>query len=190
VVAIDPSPEQPTSPAWTTPPDSVDGAWRVLGLVSDWIRHAEAKAGVCLAAAGFIGGVLFQLVVEHDRDRRAQALALICAGWVCLACGFAGLSLWPRLRDGGPPTSVIYFGHIARDRSGGRRASDAMAAYVNRLHATMTDPDALMTAVGGQIWANARVARRKYRWASLALLCMLLALATLGATAFAVIART
>jgi hypothetical protein len=161
----------------------VEDAWRVLGIVNEWVRHAEAKAGLCLAGAGFVGGALFQLVSDSDRrdDRLVQALAATCALWVCAACLFAGLSLWPRLRDRATPASAIYFDHIARQHPRDGRA------YVERLRTSLAEPDRVMTEVATQIWANARVARRKFRWAGLALLTMLLALATLGATAVIVI---
>lgn len=161
----------------------VEDAWRVLGIVHEWVRHAEAKAGLCLAGAGFVGGALFQLVSGSDRrgEPLVQALAAACAVWVCAACLCAGLSLWPRLRDRATPASAIYFDHIARQHP------SSGATYVERLRTSLADPDAVLNEVGTQIWANARVARRKFRWAGLALLTLLLALATLGATAVVVI---
>ncbi len=53
-----PAPAEPD--ATPTPPD-VDQAWKALSLVNDWVKHADAKRGVVLTAAGVSGGVLFNL---------------------------------------------------------------------------------------------------------------------------------
>src|SRR5271154_3696387 len=75
-----------------------DQAWRALGLVNDWIRHAEAKATATLAAAGVTGGVLYNLV--HPQTHPSLALdvvATINAVMIVASAGSAIMALIPRL---------------------------------------------------------------------------------------------
>lgn len=133
-------------------------AWKAMGLVNDWVKHAETKAATTLAAAGVIGGVLYNLVKDLTTFDCLMKLAIpLCGLLILIAAGCAIAALWPRLAGGGPPTSTLYFDHIAR------KHPHFAAAYVEELRALVCSPDELISQLGQQVWANARVARRKYQ---------------------------
>lgn len=37
-------------------------AWKALGVIIDWVKHAEAKAGVTLAVVGVVSAVCITLL--------------------------------------------------------------------------------------------------------------------------------
>lgn len=168
--------ETPPAPEPSHPPNA-DHAWKALGLVIDWIKHAETKAGATLASAGVAGVVLYNLI----KDVTTPSTWLILASTLCaLAAAGAGLCsgfvLWPRLKMREEPTSLLYFHHIAR----GHAASDT---YATSLISLTTDMDALVTEIAKQGWANSQVAHKKYIWGARAIRLLLLALTALSITA-------
>ena len=44
-----------------------DHAWKLLGLVNEWIRHSDAKAGVTLAFTGVLGAMAFNLAKDFEQ---------------------------------------------------------------------------------------------------------------------------
>lgn len=153
--------------------------WRILGLVNDWIKHAETKAAGTLAASGVSAGVLYNLVknVSHP-GRLLDVVAVLCT--LCIAGGglFAAWALRPRLWASEEPTSRLYFHHIARRHpreTGG-------AEYVTELHNLTNDPEAYAGEISAQVWANAHVATDKFRAGNLGLTLILVGIALLGLT--------
>ena len=152
-------------------------AWKAVGLVNEWVRHAETKAAGVLATSGVVGGVLFNLV----KDQTKFGWVVTIAGPACGALAFAAAllavcALWPRLRSKETPTNVLYFDHIARRFP--KKGDDSR--YVKELTEVLANPSVLMAQLGQQVWANARVARRKFKfagWAMVALIFSTLALA-------------
>ncbi|MGW3872786.1 Pycsar system effector family protein [Streptomyces sp. NPDC005055] len=168
--------ETPLAPE-PNPAPNADHAWKALGLVIDWIKHAETKAGATLAAAGVTGGVLYNLMKDVTTPSTWLILAsALCALAVAGAGLCAGFVLWPRLKMKEEPTSLLYFHHIAR----GHAASDTYAASFISL---TTDMDALVTEIAKQGWANSKVAHEKYMWGGRAIRLLLIALITLCVTA-------
>ncbi|GAB2941173.1 hypothetical protein GCM10027203_49350 [Nonomuraea fastidiosa] len=155
----------------------VEDAWRALSLVVDLVKHAENKAGFTLAASGVIGGLVYTLIRTTVRPSALFSIAVaICALLVIGAACCAGLSLLPR-RVNVKTAGLLYYHQIAK------RYRDRPDAYAGDLGGLIRDPDALTTAVAEQVWANAQVASRKYRWSSLGIIAMLAALAALTITA-------
>ncbi|MFD8267338.1 Pycsar system effector family protein [Streptomyces althioticus] len=156
---------------------NADHAWKALGLVVDWIKHAETKAGVTLAATGVTGGVLYNLLKDVSTPSAWLILsAAICGLGVITAGLCAGLALWPRLKMKEEPTSLLYFHHIAR----GHAKSDT---YTTSLISLTSDIDALVTEIASQGWANSKVAHEKYMWGGWAIRSLLLSLMALAVTA-------
>ena len=154
-------PPQEVEDDGSAPVDAAE-AWKAVGLVNDWVRHAETKAAATLATSGVIGGILFNLV----KNQTEFSLTLKIFGPVCGALAFAAaiaavVALWPRLRATEPPTSLLYSDHIARKYP----RDNQFTEYVAALKGLVADPDSLLEQLGQQVWANARVARRKFRWA-------------------------
>jgi hypothetical protein len=171
------------------PASDPEHAWRVLTLVNDWVRHAETKIGATLAATGVTGGVLFTLIRGRpDRSLTLEVTAAVCGALILLAGVLAGLALLPRLRAkpwrSEPPTSPLYFAHIARRYRGVRAAE-----YPQVLAALSVDADALTREIGCQVRANAGVAHRKHRLTHAAILSLLLALLALVAVAVVIVQK-
>ncbi|WP_293786910.1 Pycsar system effector family protein [uncultured Aeromicrobium sp.] len=160
-----------------------DQAWKMLGLVNDWIKHAETKAAGTIATSGVAAGVLYNLLKGvTDPGKSIAVPAAICAFSIVVAGLSAAWALRPRLWSREEPTSNLYFDHIARRH----RRKAGVADYDKTVRALSAEAAALIGEIAGQIWANAHVARTKYRWAGIRLTAVLLALAALAATAFAI----
>ncbi|MFG3024731.1 Pycsar system effector family protein [Streptomyces sp. NPDC048254] len=168
--------ETPPAPKPAQGPNA-DHAWKALGLVIDWIKHAETKAGATLAATGVTGGVLYNLV----KGVTAPSVWLILSSMLCalavVGAGLcAGLVLWPRLKMKEAPTSLLYFHHIARGQTTGDM-------YATSLVALTQDVEALVAEIARQGWANSKVAHSKYMWGGRAIRFLLFAFITLAMTA-------
>ncbi|WP_190814252.1 hypothetical protein [Saccharopolyspora pogona] len=65
-------------PALAPDPDpdpDPDHAWKTLALVNEWIRYADAKAGVTLAFTGVLATMVFN--PTKDFDRRSTTFDLL-----------------------------------------------------------------------------------------------------------------
>jgi hypothetical protein len=174
---------EPAPEPVATPAANPDQAWKALGLVVDWIKHAETKSAATLAAAGAVGTLLYYLIKNQNANNLyLNVLATTCAVLVVAAGVCATIALWPRLRSGDDPSSPLYFDHIARQhaRHGGSKA------YADALRALVLDNDQLIAEIAAQAWSNAHVARRKYKWGSAGLIAAMLSVFALGATALMV----
>ncbi|UXY27241.1 Pycsar system effector family protein [Streptomyces sp. HUAS TT20] len=162
----------------------MDNAWRTLQIVTDWIKHAEAKAAVTLTAAGVIGGILYSLVTTTSpRNLPFDLAASLGAALTAGSAMAAGLVLRPRRKTNGnngnneQPPNLLFFEHIARAY---RSPEDGYTQALSRL---LADDRKLTTAVAEQIWANAHVARQKYFWSSIGTVLLLYAFASVLLTA-------
>lgn len=152
-------------------------AWRVLGLVNDWLKHAEAKAAGALTIAGVVGGVLYTLVAEQKDLPWAVGFVAVLCGIAVLASGVsAAVALWPRLKSKEPPTSPLYFNHIARQHADG-------STYHDTLKLVTSKPEDMVRELAAQIWANAHVSQKKFRWAGYSIVALILSLAGLAVVA-------
>lgn len=167
-----------TDPPVDPPADpTVDAAeaWKAVSLVNDWVKHAETKAAATLAAAGVMGGVLYNLVKGQTvYDCLLTVVAPLCGFLVVAAAVSAVVALWPRLAHHEEPTSLLYFDHIAR------RHPHSPVGYIEELRALLLSPDDLVNQLGQQVWANARVARRKFQAVGWGLAFLFTAAAALG----------
>ena len=168
--------QQPGNAAVTEKADP-EQAWKVLGLVNDWLKHAEAKAAGALTAAGVVGGVLYTLVGDkNDLDWLPAGAALACAVAVLITGICAAISLWPRLTDKEPPTSPIYFDHIARQHAD-------VSTYRDTLHLLTAKSDEITKELAVQVWSNAHVAHKKYVWAGRAIAALIVSIGALAVLA-------
>lgn len=155
-----------------------DQAWKALSLVNDWIKHAEAKTGIALAAAGASGVLLYNLVKDQSHPGRVLSAVAVLAGLAILSTGLAGmvavlprLTLNPRklpaIRSAVSTeqdlNSLLYFAHIARKYKGD------VPSYVEVFRTLTADDDQLTRQLAQQVHANATVAHRKYRWTNVAI---------------------
>jgi len=158
-----------------------DQAWKALTLVNDWIKHAEAKTGISLAATGASGVLLYNLVKDQSTPGYVLSIFAVLAGVAMLIAGLAGtIAVLPRLtvdrrrlpafskvvRAEQDLSSLLFFSHIAKKYGG-----DA-PTYVEVFRTLTTDNDQLTRQIAQQVHANATVAHRKYRWTNIAVLAL------------------
>jgi hypothetical protein len=169
-------------PGWP-PDDSLPGVktndgWSTLGEINHWIRFADTKASVLLAAGGVVGGILLSRP-EGDLLTVRGIVWSVATASVALSSLFALLALLPRLRvRRQAPTSLLYFDHIARRFAG--KADDYAATFA----LAAGDVEAMRRELAGQILANSVVARRKFRHVTAATWFVGLALVGCGAAVY------
>jgi hypothetical protein len=167
---------------WPKEPDP-DHAWKALSLVNDWIRHADAKIGVTLAATGVAGATLFNLMKDAaDPSCWLKATAALCAAALLWTAACAVIGLVPQVkigkrRDPESYTNLLFYRHIAGGWEG------KPAAFVFALGSLIIDKQELTKHIGEQVHANASVARRKYVWADRAIRGLAVGLLLLAITA-------
>jgi hypothetical protein len=157
---------------------TTDDAWKLLDVVVGWVKHAEAKAVATLAAAGVVGGLLYNVVrSEPQPSFPLEVCAALCgilvmATAVCSAC-----ALWPRLQFSGTSRSLLYFSHIVQDHEKDE------GAYGEAFRTLADDQNKMLGQLASQIWTNSRIATQKYWWSNLALVALLLAIGAIASTA-------
>ncbi|MFI8664621.1 Pycsar system effector family protein [Rhodococcus qingshengii] len=158
-----------------------DHAWKLLALVNEWIRHADAKATAGLAFTGALGTLLYNLVKNQSDAGIAlntfTVLAVISLGFALLFCG---LTLTPRIKvsDANPESiNKIFFASIAENYK------DGQLEYRDVLKTLTEDPAALISDLADQIHANAEIATIKSRHTQYAIRFVLGAGVLIGAVA-------
>ncbi len=133
--------------------------WQIYTTINEWIRFADTKAGVALAAHGAVFTVAMPAIMK-EKQYFSQHPFLTCNMVFCTLCAvvsvFYGIRcILPRLNVG-EARSLIFFAHIAQAYDN----SDSFAAH-SRKH--FRDADGYEVQVLDQIWANARVAWSKHK---------------------------
>lgn len=150
-----------------------DHAWKLLSLVNEWIRHADAKATATLAFTGALAALLYNLVKKQtDAGAAFDFFAVITCIALGLALLFCGLTLTPRIKDRDPdPDTInrIFFGSITKHYDGKR------PAYRDVLKVLTENPQELIKDLADQIHTNARIATTKTRYAQWAIRSVLAA---------------
>lgn len=173
------------------PEGSPEQAWKVLGLVNDWVRHAETKLGLTFAATGVTATVFIAVIRDWLPHWTVLVLGLIAAG-VLLSTGWAcvmGLvpRRWSTTDDGflahlehllmrtaeklgrrtpapsqqADPANLIFYTSIVEEYG-----PEGCGRYQKDVNKLLADAPALVAAVSQQAWANAQVAERKFTWAN------------------------
>lgn len=152
-------------------------AWRTLSLMNEWIRHADAKAGVTLALAGVLGTMLFTLSEQVEDWTRFSASVVIftclCLGATIVLCG---LTLIPRTRSSvrNPAPNLLFFGSIASHYKDNRQK------FRTEFNTLSSNPETLTSEIADQIHANAHIATTKSRRTTWAIVAILLASVGVG----------
>ena len=159
--------EEDSSGSEPQPEVNADHAWKLLSLVNEWIRHADAKATATLAFTGALGALLYNLVKSQTDTGAVLDVVTVVT---CLLLGFAtifcGLTLAPRMQDRDAiPDAInrIFFGSISKHYRGQR------PAFRDVLKTITEDPQELIRDLADQIHANARIATEKNRCAKWAI---------------------
>ncbi|MGW4340794.1 Pycsar system effector family protein [Rhodococcus koreensis] len=153
-----------------------DHAWKLLSLVNEWIRHADAKATATLAFTGALGTLLYNLVKNQtDTGATLDIFAVLTCIALGLALLFCGLTLAPRIQDhkdqDNEPDTInrIFFGSITKHYDGRR------PAYRDVVKTLTEDPHELIRDLADQIHTNARIATTKSHHAQRAIRSLLAA---------------
>lgn len=144
-----------------------DHAWKALGLVNEWIRHSDAKAGVTLAFTGVLGSMTFNLANDFEpRTGVFDGLVVVVCVFLGLTGFLCGFTLTPRVNDKDADQDAInrlFYASIAGNFRGRRQQ------YRDVLHTLTADPTELTNDLADQIHANARIATVKARFAKWAI---------------------
>jgi hypothetical protein len=156
-----------------------DQAWFTLDQVNRWIRFAEIKALVLLAAGAVIAGVLLIPAVPDGGVKATAARGVLWDAGILAVAVASTLSLVALLagRRAGRTAraSVLHPHHIAR------RARDE---YLVVLAQTVADPQAVLREVADQIWTGSILARRNLGLLTAATWLLAVALACGAVTVF------
>jgi hypothetical protein len=132
--------------------------WRTLQHIAEWIRFADAKAGAVVA----VDGAMIAFYASRLDDRANQELVqtvILSATTISAAVSalFAVMTVAPRARRVGA-TSALHYDIIA--------AHPSVTAFHQAATAMYADRDRVDEALTTHVWTLARIARRKYTYAT------------------------
>jgi hypothetical protein len=171
------SPDKPTQR-----PDP-DHAWKALSLVNDWIRHADTKVGVTLAATGVTAITLANVLRGTTSPSPWLLACAILSGLLLLVAGSCGVAaLVPRRKIGKRTTpeahtNLLFYKHIGKAYEG------RSARYAEALARLTMNEHELTAHLAHQIHANSAVADRKFTWADRAIKALAGAILVVALTA-------
>lgn len=134
--------------------DSDEHYWNVYVQINEWIKFADAKAGALISLNGVILGFVvsnldnIRLIIASETCTKV----LIILGIISLIVSlfFAIKCIFPKLNVG-EPQSHIFFEHIAKKYT----TAKEFKKYVDK-------PIDLNVDLKTQVWANSKVASKKY----------------------------
>lgn len=153
----------PATPPAPPPQPDPEHAWRLLGLMNEWIRHSDSKAGVTLAFSGVLGTMTFNLATGFgSRTLMFDALVVLTCILLALTAALCAWTLTPRVNDkDADPQAInrIFFASISQHFKGDR------PRYQEVLSTLTADPSELVRDLADQVHANANIATIKGRCA-------------------------
>ena len=136
-----------------------DRLWQLYCSINEWVRYADAKAGIALGAHAAVFTIAIPQIVgtkSYFLERPAVIAVVITALLFAALSVFFGIRcVLPRLKIG-EARSLIFFAHIAEGYSDS-------GAFRDHAHQHYKDEDGFSRQVLDQIWANSRVAWRKHK---------------------------
>jgi hypothetical protein len=134
----------------------VDEKWNVLQLVNDWVKYSDTKSALVLGFQGSVAGFFFAQRSDFvGMAARYGGFTEFCFGisivLLVASIFLSAFAVYPRLRVG-ESTSNIFFAHIGQLPT----AADYRSRVAKPAH--LFDAD-----IENQIWANSRIAWKKYR---------------------------
>jgi hypothetical protein len=156
--------------------DAVGNAWKALELVVGWVKYADAKAAILLAATGVLGGLLFNMAKSMDPSKATSLAigAVVLAATAIVVGGVLSIvALKPRNANQSGENPLFYL-HVSN-----RAALDGVDATASRLTSKLIEQSSILEAISLQIISNSTVARRKFMWGNRALMSFGVALFSL-----------
>lgn len=137
----------------------LENSWKTLDTINEWIRFADTKAGGVLGIVGLIASIMLSVLARVGSNLLNQnpLLFLFLVLGILSGCGaiyFSVRCLNPTLNID-EPTSLIYFAHIAQKFK-------TPLSYRQAIDKGFAEEE-MLSQVTDQIWANSRVAWKKYQ---------------------------
>jgi hypothetical protein len=133
-----------------------ENLWKTYEAINEFIRFADTKATAIMAIDGVIAGFFFSNIGTIQTILKVKPIALIpllmVAGFIMLSLGFSAYCVIPRLKMN-KSKCLIFFCDISEYRSA--------EAYRKAIENEMSG-DKIEGHLTDQIWANSRIAKRKY----------------------------
>jgi hypothetical protein len=133
--------------------------WNIYQAINDWVKFADAKAGVALAAHGALFTIAVPAIISNRTyflNHPILVFGVVVSTIAAIVSVFFGIRvIIPRLSVG-EAKSLIFFAHIAKAYPNSESFRSHSKGHYN-------DEEAFKNQVLDQIWANARVAWSKHR---------------------------
>ena len=145
---------------------TIETLWKTYSIINEWIRFSDTKAGAILAANGVIASIVLSKLANGKNllDVHPIFPILLIIGIIttfisiilCIIC------LSPTLKVGDKTNSVIFFANIAE-------RFETHCDYEKIAQDVLADEKQAATQIAQQVWANSKVAWKKYKavaWAT------------------------
>lgn len=133
--------------------------WSIYQAINDWVKFADAKAGVALAAHGAVFTIAVPAIVSNRSFFLAHSTLLVgvliatLAATISVFFGFRAII--PRLSVG-EAKSLIFFAHIAK-------SYPDFESFRSHSKGHYSDDEGFNNQILDQIWSNSRVAWAKHK---------------------------
>jgi hypothetical protein len=132
--------------------------WNILQQINDWVKYSETKASIILTVHGIIITVVYsnsKSVFEAlNQSNFLFYSTLLYIALSILSIFFSFRCVNPRLKNPNP-TSIIYFGHIAKKFPNFKN-------YYNHSKPIIVDENAFSEQISEQIFINSGIAWKKF----------------------------
>jgi len=161
---------------------TIETLWKTYNVINEWIRFSDTKAGAILATNGVITSIVLPKLSDYTifLNDHLVLLILLILGIITTFISIISsiICLSPTLKIGTKTNSVIFFANIAEN-------FETYNDYEKNALDVLTDEKHAATQIAQQVWANSKVAMKKYKavaWAiySLELTIIIGILSTLG----------
>jgi hypothetical protein len=143
--------------------EDFERSWRIFENINGWIRFSDAKALALLTVNGVLVGLL--TLLDTDATVWTSVAAVATLTLAAISIFYAAACLNPTLKIG-QSDSIIFYGHIAKRLHPGATSDEAERVrkeFDADFCRTVTEPEELVGEVADQVWANSRIAWKKYR---------------------------
>lgn len=148
---------------------TIETLWKTYNVINEWIRFSDTKAGAILAANGVIASIVLSKLSEDNVFLNNHPIFLIplILGIITTFISIISsiICLNPTLKIGTKTNSVIFFANIAEN-------FEIYSDYEKNALDVLTDEKHAAAQISQQVWANSKVALKKYKavaWATYSL---------------------
>lgn len=145
---------------------TIETLWKTYSTINEWIRFSDTKAGAILTANGVIASIVLSKLpnAKDFLDTHPIFPILLIVGTITtfISIILSIICLSPTLKVGDKTNSVIFFGNIAK-------TFETYCDYDNIAQDVLANEKHASTQIAQQVWANSKVAWKKYKavaWAT------------------------